>query len=345
MLSKQAPTLEQLAEKAATATRELQEQTASLASAIERKEVPDATQRLAQLQAEQVKSQQPIAELRDALVDHADAQNLLDTKQLITARETDAALAVVDSAKQDVEDSMKRVATPAEQTPLDASLVAASEQQATATSKLEQLADYLKRAEERSRNQADEPQRAEQPSASEALMQLAEELGNDSESAKRFNEAEQLARLSAARPEEVLRQLEQKLATNKPMQEEMSRIAQELAEQALNRLDRAANQQQRMQPSLEALIQSFWRRRTCWCAISKQRGENANQVLALLVSEAKWTAGAGKDEPSQKQIEATEQQLRSAIAVAEKSNADRTFDELRSTAKTLASALSGAQEN
>ena len=344
VLSKQAPTLEQLAEKAATATRELQEQTASLASAIERKEVPDATQRLAQLQAEQVKSQQPIAELRDALVDHADAQNLLDTKQLITARETDAALAVVDSAKQDVEDSMQRVATPAEQTPLDASLVAASEQQATATSKLEQLADYLQRAAERSKNQDEESQPAEQPSASEALMQLAEELGNDSESAKRFNEAEQLARLSAARPEEVLRQLEQKLATNKPMQEEMSRIAQELAEQALNRLDRAANQQQRMQPSLEASDPKFLAQKNLLVRDLQTARENANQVLALLVSEAKWTAGAGKDEASQKQIEATEQQLRSAIAVAEKSNVDRTYEELRSTAKTLAGALSGAQE-
>ncbi len=35
------------------------------------------------------------------------------------------------------------------------------------------------------------------------------------------------------------------------MQQEMSRISQELAEQALNRLDRAASQQNRIQPSLE----------------------------------------------------------------------------------------------
>ena len=342
VLAKQAPSLEQLATKAAEATRDLQKHTAALAEAVERKEIPEAEQQFLQLQAEQTQTQQPINQLRDALVDHADAQNLLDAKQLMTAREADSAIAVVDSAKQDIEGSMQSLATPVDAKQKNASLVAAADQQNAAASKLEQLVEHLQRAQQAvdSSKSVDQP---EQPSASDALMQLAQELGENSETQKRFNEAEQLARLSAARPEEVLRQLEQKLATNKPMQQEMSRISQELAEQALNRLDRAADQQQRMQPQLEASDPKFLAQKNLLLQDLQASREKANQVLSLLVSEAKWTAGAGKEQDAQQRLEASESQLRAAIAVVEKANAERTFDQLRRDAGVLADALASSQ--
>ncbi len=352
-LAGQAPSLEELATKAAEATRGLQQQTAVLADAAARNELPEEAKQIAQLQSQQRQAEEPIAMLRDALVDHADAQNLLEEKQLMTAREADAALAVVDSAIEDLDASMQIASatgspladqpsndeSPEKKSLKKESLTAASDKQSEAAEKLEQLAKHFKQtgqssSEEQSKEQSTEPN---------ALMQLANELGESTQSQKQFNEAAQLARLAEARPEDVLRQLEQKLSKSPPMQAEMSRIAKELAEQALNRLDRATTQQQKMQPTLEASDPRFQAQKSLLLQDLQSVRDNANQVLGLLVSEAKWTAGAGKEEAAQKKLEATESQLRAALAATEKANSERTFDELRGTAQALQQSLSAAQ--
>ena len=345
-IAEQAPSLGELAQKAADATRELQQQTESLAKAVERNEVPDESTQLAQLQSEQQQAQQPIAELRDALVDHADSQNLLEQQQLLNAREADAALAVVDSAKEQIDASMESALSsaqaPAEPADKAKSLDAAADQQANAADNLDKLAKHFDAANQKA---AESNTPTDQQNASNPLMELANELGNSAEAQQRYNEAAQLARLAAAKPEEVLRQLEQKLDKSPAMQQEMSRISQELAEQALNRLDRAANQQQRMQPALEASDPRYQAQKKLLLQDLQTARENTNQVLSLLVSEAKWTSGAGKEETSQKQIEAVENQLRSALTATEKANSERTFDEIRTTAQALAESLKTASES
>jgi len=353
-IAEQALSLGELAQKAADATRELQQQTESLAKAVERNEVPDESTQLAQLQSEEREAQQPIAELRDALVDHADSQDLLQQQQLLNAREADSALAVVDAAKEQIDASMESAITPAESSERAKSLDSAADQQASAADKLEKLAQHFDAAGQHFDAAGQKPAVAnnqnDQKNDSNPLMQLANEmgankLGDSAEAQQRYNEAAQLARLAAAKPEEVLRQLEQKLAQSPPMQQEMSRISQELAEQALNRLDRAANQQQRMQPALEASDPRVQAQKTILLQDLQTARENANQVLSLLVSEAKWTSGAGKEEASQKQIEAVEHQLRSALTATEKANADRTFGEIRAAAQTLAESLKAASDS
>ncbi len=337
-IAEQAPSLGELAKKAATAARELQQQTQSLAQAVDRKEVPDESAQLEQLQSEQIQSQQPVMELRDALVDHADSQDLLKQQELVNAREADAALAVVDAAKEQIETSLQSALAPAESTERAKALENAADQQASAADKLDQLAQHFEAPPEKS------PEPTVPAGAENPLMQLANELGASDEAQKRYNEAAQLARLAAAKPEEVLRQLEQKLAKSPSMQQEMSRISQELAEQALNRLDRAANQQQRMQPALEASDPRFQAQKKILMQDLNSARESINQLLGLLVSEAKWTSGAGKEEKSQKQIEAVENQLRGALVAIEKTNAERTFDEILDATQSLAESLNTASD-
>ena len=338
-LAEQAPSLSELAQKAASATRELQQQTESLAKAVERKEIADESTQLAQLHSEQQQTELPIAELRDALVDHADAQNLLQQQQLLNAREADAALAVVDSAKEQIDASVQSVTGPVEPSERAKLLDSAADQQAGAADKLDQLAQHFD-----ARSQLNSEEHNEQ-SVSQSLMQLAEELGGSAEAQQRYNEAARLAELAAAKPDEVLRQLEQKLTKSPPMQQEMSRISQELAEQALNRLDRAANQQQKIPPALESSDPRLQAQKKILLQDLQSARENINQVLGLLVSEAKWTSGAGKEEASQKQIESVENQLRSSLAAAEKANSDRTFTEIRATAAAFAESLKTASDS
>ena len=92
------------------------------------------------MQSEQKQTEQPIAELRDALVDHADSQDLLQQRQLVNAREADAALAVVDTAKEQIDASMQTAIAPAESSERAKSLDSAADQQASAADKLDKLA-------------------------------------------------------------------------------------------------------------------------------------------------------------------------------------------------------------
>ena len=337
-LTEQAPSLSELAQKAASATRELQQQTESLAKAVERHEIPDESTQLAQLHSEQQQTELPIAELRDALVDHADAQNLLQQQQLLNAREADAALAIVDSAKEQIDASVQGATGPVQPSERAKLLDSAADQQSNAADRLDQLAQHF---DARSQLISEEDN---EKSVSQSLMQLAEELGGSAEAQQRYNEAARLAELAAAEPDEVLRQLEQKLTQSPPMQQEMSRISQELAEQALNRLDRAANQQQKIPPALEASDPRLQAQKKILLQDLQSAHEHINQVLSLLVSEAKWTSGAGKEEASQKQIESVENQLRSSLAAAEKTNSDRTFAEIRATAGAFAESLKTASD-
>ncbi len=354
-LATHAPSLSELASDAAEAARELQQDTKNLAEAIQRDEVPDQAAQVAQLESKQASTMQPIAELRDALVDHADAQNLLKEKELRSAREADAAIAVVDHAQQQIDLSMQPTANSdaqnpdsrnpnaqdlAEQNKAAPNLAQAAETQSRAADELEQLAKHFAQNVEGEHS----PENPTSPN-SQSVMDLAKELGENDEAQKRFNEAAQLARLAAAKPEEVLRQLEQKLADNRPMQQEMSRISQELAEQALNRLDRAASQQNRIQPALESSDPRFQAKKQLMLHDLQSVRNDANQMLDQLVSEAKWTAGAGKEEPQQKQLEQVERELRSALQATQDANMERTYDQLREETTELAKTLAAAQKS
>jgi hypothetical protein len=338
-IAEQGPTLSELAQKAADATHELQQQTESLADEVQRNEVPDESSRLAQLQSEQQQVNQPVADLRDALVDHANAQNLLEQKQLQAARSADMAIGIVDEVQEKLDKSIELAAAPAASSSRTEALGAAANEQAKAARTLEQLADHFRQSERAAIEGEEYVDLAQQ------LQQLAGDLGEGANLPDAYSKAEQLARLAASQPEEVLRQLEKKLATDTPMQQEMSRIAREAAEQALNRLDRAAAQQQRMQPQLEASDPAVQATKKMMLHDLQTARENANQLLGLLVSESKWTAGAAKEEPVQKRLQEVENSLRASLAVAEKMNMDRTMQELQSAAAELSKSLRGSQES
>ncbi len=338
-LAEQAPSLSELAQRAANATHELQQQTESLADEVQRNEIRDEAPRLAQLQSVQQQANQPVAELRDALVDHANAQNLLEEKEMRAARDADMATGIVDNVQSKLDKSMQLATAPAEKTPRTELLGAAANAQANAAQTLEQLAEHLKQAEQMSSNGTDPHDLADQ------LEQLAGELGDQLAISEGYDEVEQLARLASAQPEEVLRQLEKKLQQDVPMQQEMSRIAREAAEQALNRLDRAAAQQQKMQPQLEASDPVVQAQKKLMLQDLQMTRDSANQLLGLLVAESKWTAGAAKEEPIQKRLEEVESSLRGALTASEQVNMERTVDAIRDAAAQLSQSLNNSQES
>lgn len=327
-LAEQAPSLEQLAQQAAEETRDLQKETETLAKSIERKEVPNEGSRLEQLKQQQAELNQPLTDLREALADQADAQNLLDRQQLQKARNADMALGVVDQVQQNLEQSLPD--NPAGQLPQ--ALNEAAGKQDQAASALEQLAEQLARAANGEDNV-------------EGLRELAGQLGEPQEMADRYRDAEQLAKLAQAQPAEVMRQLEKRLQQSEPMQQELSQITREAAEQALNRLDRAANQQQQLQPELEASDPVTNANKRMMIQDIQASRDNANQMLGLMVSEAKWTAGAAKQEPLQKEMNAVEESLRKAMEESAQANMQKSLGELQQTAKELSESLQNAQNS
>ncbi|MEZ6137119.1 MAG: hypothetical protein R3C53_19675 [Pirellulaceae bacterium] len=81
-LAESTPSISELARQAADATQDVQTQTQSLSEEMKRDDVPDPQTRIDGLQMELAELSDPVGELRDALVDRADAQNLLESRDL-----------------------------------------------------------------------------------------------------------------------------------------------------------------------------------------------------------------------------------------------------------------------
>lgn len=333
-LKEHTTSLSELAKRAATSTRALQRHTLDLAGLVQQRP-PLPKERLAESYAKAQRQQgSPMSDLRDALVDHADAQNLLDRSELVSAQEADAALSVVDQIRERLDKVMADSLAAEEADSQLTALGDAANTQADAAQAFDELAEHLQRS-------ADESLDDSKVVAPE-LMELARELGGQAEQQRRYEQAERLARLAAAQPQEVLRQLEEQLQHNQSMQMEMSQIAREAAQQALNRLDRAGDQQQRMLPKMEASDPKFLATKRLLLQDLQTTREAIFQALGVLVSEAKWTAGAGKLETTQRQIEQTENKIREMVSRSEAASMDRTFDDMREIAQQLADALANA---
>jgi hypothetical protein len=330
------PSLSQLANKAARATRDLQQKSEYLLADAKRESI-EPTSVAKELKQKTQQSDAPISELREALVDHADSQDLLDKSQLLNARDADAALDVVDQVRDQLKSSIPD-AKQIDAKQLVESLKSASQQQGDAAANLEKLAEFF---DKRSHLDGDLDNRQKM---SDEFMALAEQLGAESESQERYADAEKLAKLAEAQPSDVLRQLEQQLKQNKPMQSQMSQIAREAAEQALHRLDRASQQQEKMEPQLEASDPNLLAKKRLLLQDLHTTRNNAMQMLGMLASEAKWTAGAAKQDETKSQLDRLETELRKAVTATERVNMDRPFDEMLAAAQEMGDTLKTTEQ-
>ena len=344
-LGELAPAVSELAHRAAEATEQVQRRTRQLAQDIEKNEVPDPLSRLAGLERDVAELSSPLSDLREALVDRADAQDLLETREAQLARQADAAIDIVDRADAQTARSLDDVAaSAADQQARE--LGTAAEQQADAAAALEQLAQYFAHSESLPAEATTAAAAAAQLAQLDAMaQQLAAQESSASERQADYDQAARLSRMASAQPEEVLRQLEQQLKTNVPMQQEMSQIARSAAEQALEGLEHAIQQQQVLQPALEASDPVMRTQKELLGLDLQHVRTSAQQLLNTLVQETKATARAAKQEPQEQQLAHIEESLRAAQTAASQVGANPTFAALQAAATGMHEALAAAQKS
>lgn len=343
-LRESAPTISQLAFKAAQETKNLAGQTEDFRDQLDRREVPNLDRRAEQLAQQIQDTLTPIDDLREALVDEAEAQDLLDKGQLARARQADAGLDVAQRAGEQIETSLdelpEHVGANVE---TSQALTAAADEQFAASSALEQLATLLDDSPGSEALQTPD----ESSKRLQRLQELAESLGTSAQPTDReslFRDAETLAEMAETDPQEVLEALEERLKTDEPMQSEMSDIARAAVQQALEDLHQAASQQAEVQPGLEASDAELLARKTLLLHDLQAIREDATQMLGLILSECKWTSAAAKQSQLADRLTQMDQSLQAAVDASAQASLAQPFDLLQEKARVLHAALRSLQE-
>lgn len=329
------PKLSELARVAAQKSRDLGEQSQSLAEAIERDLVPEPRSRIDQLQATLSHVQEPLSELREAMVDQADSQNLLTGEGLDQVRRSDAALNVLDRVDQQLVNSLAVARNSLGPRAQSDSLASAASRQLDAAAALDQLAELL------DGNQADDSPDSlpESVARLEALAQRLDAAEQSLDNQDEYAEAEQLSELASTNPQEVLQQLEEKLKSSPPMQQEMSEIVRQTVEQALDELQHAQLRQSQLQPALENSDSRLLERKRLLLYDLRSAQESASLMLGMLLNETQWTAGAARADSAARVLDSLDTQLRAAVDNLESSNEQSAFVDIRAQAELLRTTL------
>ncbi len=340
------PSIGQLVRQAAQETRKVEQQTVQLAQDIQRSQVPDPPTRMQGLEQELARLESPIGQLREALVDQADSQDLLDPLQVQMARQSDAAIDIVDRADQQTAHSLDEVQQRFDELPTRQAqlLSAAAEKQADVSSALEQLAEHF----EQLQAQLDHASEATASQQLANLNEIGQELAADASALAEsgdYAQAEKLSSISEASPEETLRQLERQLTRNRPMQQEMSEIASNTARRALDKLEQAAERQATLQPALENSDPSVQAKKELLAHDLQHVTQFTQNMLDTLVQEARSTAGSGQQVASEQKLRDVFDRLREVQQAATVDPGQSTLEDMRNRAAAFSQALKRAQQD
>ncbi|MEO8270461.1 MAG: hypothetical protein ABI557_12130, partial [Aureliella sp.] len=297
------------------------------------------------LQSQTDALQPPVESLRNALVDQAELQNLLDRQQLQIARSADAAIDLVDRVAEQLDSSLADGAAPAEAPQTSSMLQSAANKQAQSAAALKKLAEHYGRLE----SDSDDKVRAEQGGRdlTEQLSTLRDgdrEPSSEDGSEQLYQQVQELAALAEQDPRSVLEQLERELPYNPPMSVEMSKLSQQTTRQALDQLEQAAQQQKQLSVSVEQSDPNFEAQMQLMLHDVQRASNAALRMLDTLANEAKWTASASHHEDIASKLTQSDKALRSSINQARSLDQNHSFNEVQVAANELQVSLVASEQ-
>jgi hypothetical protein len=321
ILSQFAPSIVDLAKRAADSTRQLQQQTTEWENPETIAKNNEADEKIREQQnrvLEQVKI------LEDALIEQAAQQNLLQQSQRELARDSDRALSLLEDVTKKMNESLADAFEASQESPSDSSqtkntngdsnrenaIRQAKSDQQKAVEAFESIARHFDdQTPTSSQNQASQP---ETSSASLADQLSAQDPSNE-QKAEEYQRAEALERQLRESPEETLKQLEAELRKSPLMQDELSAISKTQASNAAAELKRAADTEQDLRLRIENDDAELFEAKK-----SKSDRLNSLAVLAertaakMLERAAQMSQRANLDE-NQTTIQSSHQRLKNAI--------------------------------
>ncbi|QEG38862.1 hypothetical protein [Roseimaritima ulvae] len=341
-LAKFVPTTAQLARQTAEQLRELSDATEQVAEQAARQaetaqadptqdpSAPDV-QLLARQQAE---AQQQVQDLLDALVDQANSQDMMTAEGRETARDADDAVAMLTPPSEAMQQEMQQAAAAEDAQVAAENLADAADSQRQTAEALEQVAEHLER---QAAQQDLQPTR-------QALRDAERELGIERQLDQQYEQAEKMAQAAMQDPQTLLKQLEAELRRNPDMQDALSDIAADAAQQAQNSLERAAQQEQNLQRDIERSDSDFQTEKAILAAEVKQLSEAITEVADQLAKPASDAASQSRDNQAKQQLDEARQNLQQAAQATRMVNSDTLLDDLANTAQQAAEALQQASE-
>jgi hypothetical protein len=231
-LATMAPKLHEMMADLAKKTEELKEKTEEQAQKAAEKQPEQVQTDAQQALAQQQKLNDRVETLKDALRAEANKQDILKDDGRERARDADDALAMLKEPPPKAEQALTEATQAASAAEKTEALKNAAQEQKKLASALEQLAKHY--------------ENAEQGKAAEtrtALRAAEEQLGVKEAMDKQFAKAEELAKMAEQSPEELLKKLEQALAKNPAMQQELSSISRDTLDQAATKLSEASTRE------------------------------------------------------------------------------------------------------
>lgn len=230
------PSISELAAEAIQKTKELERKTEELANLSDKESGTDETEKTSKTQ-EQLQSisqseqalEEATEKLQELLADEASRQDLLDRDARKQARDSDAALGMIERAQSNLEQAMQSLSSPEGLTKETIAEAIKAEKRMETT--LEAIQERFRQEQ----NQAGQQQSADLSSAAQQDNSVPPTENNDSAESRPLTEsdlesgyeqAEQLDALSQASKEDLLRDLEQQLKSDAIMREELQAITE-----------------------------------------------------------------------------------------------------------------------
>lgn len=343
VIAKFSPTIPQMAQQTADQLREMEEATTDTADAVEKDdaaEKPDAAEgataelKLAELEQQQQAINEQIADLMEALVEDANAQNVLEESERERARDADDSIAMIQEPAMQMNLAMEKAQETSDNEQQAKDLAQAAEQQEKTAKALELVAEHFDKLNE-GLDVAET--RAE-------LRQAERELGIARQMDEQYEGSEELADQASKDAQALMAELEAELQQNPAMQQALSEISQNALQEATNALEYAAQDDQIIQQQNERADEDFQANKRELAEDLREMGQEASRLSSALVAQANQSATQGKTPEAQQKFAETQKKLNEAAAKANSAREDQLLPELAQTAHEAQAALAEATE-
>jgi len=333
IIAKYAPTIPEMARQAADALRAAEAQSVDAADAIEQ-ETEDGEEAVAEVAEQQEQINQQLDDLVEALIEDANRRDTLDEEERERARDADDSIALVQENAEMLDRAIDDAMQAQEATAQAEELSETAEQQEKSADALEMIAEHFERLEE-DQNIAE---------TREQLRQAERDLGIARQMEQMFEPSEELASLTDSTMQNLLEQLEEELERNPAMQKALSEISEQTLDEAQSALERAAEQDQRLQRDLERADAEFFEKKRQMVIDLKELGQEAAQISNAMLNQARSAAQQGKVDEAKKQLEESQRKLNEAAQKANGVNEDQLLEDIAAVAQEAQAAVAEAKK-
>ncbi|KAA5546218.1 hypothetical protein FYK55_04830 [Roseiconus nitratireducens] len=320
MLSEQARQAAEAARNAEQITdrRDDSEQPAEDQSPAEPKR--DQQEQTASMREAQDQAVEKATETIQSLIDRANTAEITDGQEREIARDADAAAELIAQAVRETKQQLARSETAATAEQRDQAGEASEQELRELAERLEQTAEHFEKIE----NGEDVTTSREQLRRDEQALQ------QDPGLEQRYESAEAMAEAAKQNPRELLRQLEEELKRNPPMQEALSEISERTVREAAKTLRQAAEEEESLQQQLESEDDGFAEQKRQQRLMLSEFSTRMRTLRDRTLGTASHAASWANEPQLREQIEQAQQQVTQAIEQADQTNSDSaTLDELQ----------------